>query len=270
MAQILVLGMHRSGTSAITRLIAMMGAYFGPESIALPPDKDNPKGFWERRDVLACNRELLRLSGCVWHVVHRWDAQAVRVPLPLANHMRDIVAEMDRHDDWVLKDPRFCLTLPVWRPLLTSCRIVLAYRDPSEIAQSLHQRNGMPLEYGLALWEFHTVHAIRAVHNLPVLFVDYKELLTNAAVETKQLHESLQAMGAKNLHLPGEQEIWDFIDPRLHRAKGGLASIALNAFQERIAAMWRGDIAMDARVEVSVDTMQILQHIGSKVSGAPL
>jgi hypothetical protein len=64
--EILVLGMHRSGTSVVARLLNMMGAYFGSESVELPPHPDNPKGFWERQDVLLCIR-LLRSTNCEWY-----------------------------------------------------------------------------------------------------------------------------------------------------------------------------------------------------------
>ena len=49
--QIIVLGMHRAGTSAVTRLINMMGAYLGPNNLLMPASSDNPKGYWERVDI---------------------------------------------------------------------------------------------------------------------------------------------------------------------------------------------------------------------------
>ena len=61
--QIVVLGPHRSGTSLVTRLINLMGAYFGDESDAIDTAEDNPKGFWERKDVVAVNDEVLALAG---------------------------------------------------------------------------------------------------------------------------------------------------------------------------------------------------------------
>ena len=57
--QIIVLGMHRAGTSAVTRLINLMGAYLGPEEQLLPATPDNPKGYWERIDVLQLHEWLL-------------------------------------------------------------------------------------------------------------------------------------------------------------------------------------------------------------------
>ena len=57
--QLIILGMHRSGTSMVTRLVNMMGAYFGPEGVSLGANDENPKGFWERRDVLDLDEALL-------------------------------------------------------------------------------------------------------------------------------------------------------------------------------------------------------------------
>jgi hypothetical protein len=61
--QILGLGMHRSGTSMVARLLNMMGAYFAPEGVEIPAYPEGPKGFWERQDVLLCIR-LLRSANC--------------------------------------------------------------------------------------------------------------------------------------------------------------------------------------------------------------
>jgi hypothetical protein len=57
--QIILLGMHRSGTSAVAGLIHLMGAYVGDETIYMPPTKDNPKGYWERMDVYRFNDRFL-------------------------------------------------------------------------------------------------------------------------------------------------------------------------------------------------------------------
>ena len=64
--QLIVLGMHRSGTSSVTRLLNLAGAYFGPEGIATDPNAENPKGFWERRDVRAVCDGLLHGGGYDW------------------------------------------------------------------------------------------------------------------------------------------------------------------------------------------------------------
>ena len=64
--QLIVLGMHRSGTSAVTRLLNMAGAYFGPEGSATEANEENPKGFWERKDVRRVCDGLLKDAGFDW------------------------------------------------------------------------------------------------------------------------------------------------------------------------------------------------------------
>ena len=61
--QIILLGMHRSGTSAVAGLIHQMGAYVGDETICMPPNEGNPKGYWERMDVYRLNDRFLHDVG---------------------------------------------------------------------------------------------------------------------------------------------------------------------------------------------------------------
>ena len=84
--QIFVLGMHRSGTSVITRLINLMGAYIGPKELSTGANPENPKGFWERRDVRDENDAVLWSSGADWWRVadfrHERESAAARNDLP--------------------------------------------------------------------------------------------------------------------------------------------------------------------------------------------
>ena len=116
---ILLIGMHRSGTSAITRLIGDMGAYIGNDLLEASPD--NPHGFWERNDVLAINRAILKSQNCNWFTVERFDSSR---PLPAELHapMQAIADELSAHAPFVVKDPRFCLTLPYWLSYLSPHR----------------------------------------------------------------------------------------------------------------------------------------------------
>src|SRR4051812_9685492 len=108
--QIIILGMHRSGTSLTTRLVNMMGAYFGPETSVGEITADNPKGFWERPEVFKLNDAILAAKGCTWHDLSRWNPQeASIIPENLARHLAKITLGMDAFRPWVLKDPRLCL-----------------------------------------------------------------------------------------------------------------------------------------------------------------
>jgi hypothetical protein len=74
--QILVLGMHRSGTSMVARLLNMMGAYFAPEGVEMPAHPENPKGFWKRQDVLLCI-PLLRSANCEWYRISSFTVDKI-------------------------------------------------------------------------------------------------------------------------------------------------------------------------------------------------
>src|SRR6266508_1408860 len=69
--------MHRSGTSAVTRLLNMAGAYFGPEGSATQVNEENTKGFWERQDVRRLCDGLLPDAGFYWWRMGHFDVAAI-------------------------------------------------------------------------------------------------------------------------------------------------------------------------------------------------
>jgi|SRR3972149_4312782 len=64
---ICILGMHRSGTSVITRAINLLGAYIGEEKDLYPPAPSNQKGFWERKDIVDLHNSILTHFGGGWY-----------------------------------------------------------------------------------------------------------------------------------------------------------------------------------------------------------
>ena len=262
--QIVILGMHRSGTSLTTRLINMMGAYFGPEGLSLGFAEDNPKGFWERRDVLKINQGMFRYFGCTWFKVDKWDDTRLgAMPPPLAHAIQSVILEMDAHRPWVMKDPRLCMTFPCWRPFLEVPVAVIAWRDPLEVARSLQIRNSLPIEYGLALWEYHAAHAIRHAAALPKAFTHYDSMIASPVEATKTLYEDLCKAGVSGLRLPSEREILAFVEPSLYRARRKDTSHALTPHQEKLSSMLRGDVPFDAKIEVSKAARDLMQGAGS-------
>jgi hypothetical protein len=236
--QILILGMHRSGTSALTRLINMMGAYFAPEDAALPVNEANPKGFWERKDVMQVNNELLAFQGCSWSDVAGWDdGKASYAPAATMQKLARIVRELDAHKPWAAKDPRLCITLPCWRPLLVSPVAVVASRSPLEIARSLEMRDKMPPAKALVLWERYAQAVVRHAASLPAIFVHHEELMHSPLEAVERLHRELSAH-VEGLRLPAEQEVLSFIDPALHRAK--VFAGALSPFQQTLYEKMQG------------------------------
>jgi len=259
--QIIVLGMHRSGTSAMTRLINMMGAYFGPEGSALPSNEDNPKGFWERRDFVLLNMHLLGARGCSWYDLSGWTATPPKPFDPrLSDGMKTFMLGLDAHRPWVLKDPRLCITLCDWLPLLDTPLVVVASRDPLEIARSLEQREGAPVAYGLALWEHYAVHIVRNAAALPKLFVAHQAVMSSPVTAAQGLYDGLVANGVRRLAMPSEREILGFIEPALHRARRADVTATLTPHQQALDAMLRGERAFDALVEVSAASRDLVKR----------
>jgi hypothetical protein len=264
--QIIVLGMHRSGTSAVTRLINMMGAWFGPEGMSLGANEHNAKGFWERRDFVQLNQQILAARRCTGLDVRNWPA-GDRPPLDpaLAQKMRFSALELDAHRPWVLKDPRFCITLPDWRDLLEVPLAVIVARDPLEVARSLEQRDGFPTEFGIALWEYYAVHTLRNAASLPRVFVPHEAVLASPVSATRALLDGLKANDVKRLELPSDREILAFIEPRLYRARAREASVSLTEPQQRLNAMLRAEVPFDPAIEVSANSRDVMARLSASV-----
>ena len=226
--QLIVLGMHRSGTSVLARLLNLMGAYFGPEGISTGANDENPKGFWERRDVRLLNDWVLHAVGCDWNRVLNFDVN--NLPESVVEDFRKkasrLVLEMDAHRPWLLKEPRLCLLLPLWRSILEVPVCVQILRSPVEVAASLLKRNGIPMEAGLALWERYVKSSLEASTGLPRVVVLHRQLMQEPMVVARQLLEQLNAAGVPSLHLPSELEISAFVSGDLYRERESRQNVA--------------------------------------------
>jgi hypothetical protein len=251
--QIIILGMHRSGTSAVARIINLMGAYFGPEGSSLGFGIDNVKGWWERKDAMQLNDELLKNQDCSWNELSRWQFErAGNVPDGLRHSMRSLVLDLDAHRPWFLKDPRLCLTLPAWLPLLEAPVVVLVHRDPFEVAKSIQTRDSLPIAYALALWEYHAVGMLNSSVGLPRLYASYAELLSHPVTTCAALFDGLRKAGVRRLELPSDREVLAFIDPKLYRARSATAdTLALSPAQRALAELLQGTRVQESEVRVS-------------------
>jgi glycosyltransferase involved in cell wall biosynthesis len=238
--QLFVLGMHRSGTSAVTRILNMAGAHFGPEGISNGADAGNPKGFWERVDVRRVCDGLLQEAGFDWWRVDGFDVDAI--PEDVRDRhlttLRSIIFELDAHRPWVVKEPRLSLLFPLVRPLLEVPVCVHVVREPLEVARSLRTRNGFPVHAGLALWEVYTAHAFRSSEGVPRVLVRYDELMTDPVSTVEALLASLAAEGVQGLRTPTAREVTAFLSPALHRERATPAERAasMNPVQLELAA----------------------------------
>ena len=179
---ILILGMHRSGTSAITRCLNLLGVDLG--SNLMPAAGDNELGFWENSTLVDINERLLASLGSSWDdpsllPPEWWKLETVQ---PFKAELLSVLAlETGESAIWAFKDPRLCVLLPLWKEILGEAGqkvlAVLPVRNPLEVASSLAKRNGTPLWKAQFLWLKHTLLAEKESRGIPRAFVSYDRLL---------------------------------------------------------------------------------------------
>lgn len=219
--QLIVLGMHRSGTSALARCLGLLGCHAGGAGDFPPADDANPRGYWERRDVWAANEELLAALGGGWDEVDDLDEGRLTPEdrERFAGRAREVVARLEAHRPWVIKDPRLCLTLPYWDPFLDDPVFVFIHRPPIAVARSLQARDGFSLALGVALWEHYNLSALAASRGRPRLEVAYGDLVASPAATVRRLARSLGELGVAGLEVPDDGAIEAFVDPALARQR---------------------------------------------------
>lgn len=184
-ALLFVAGMHRSGTSALCAALRACGASFG-EHLLTPMAGVNDDGFWEDADVVAANDALLSAAGGSWFApgasacAGDWPVRAL---VDFQRRAREILERgFGPSSLWVVKDPRFCLTLPLWlqacEALGIATQVCVASRSPLEVAHSLQRRDGFPLCYGLRL-DLAYRRALLAPLAAGALQVEYPDLIND-------------------------------------------------------------------------------------------
>ncbi|WP_421684432.1 hypothetical protein HKW98_08715 [Stutzerimonas urumqiensis] len=202
-----VLGMHRSGTSAITRGLKVLGVELG-ERLLAPQVGSNEKGFWEDGDVTALNNELLAALGHDWQSITPISEADLLGPAVQGFKLRAVQLLRDRYDRiacYGVKDPRMARLLPFWQEIFKHLRLqtkyVIACRNPMSVAQSLVKRNQFDMEKGYLLWLEHMLLCLRHTSGAQRVFVDYDLIVNNP-------NEQLERIG-RNLDLP-------FVEDKLH------------------------------------------------------
>jgi hypothetical protein len=222
---VLVLGMHRSGTSALSGLLVHAG--LDAPSDLMPPNQPNPKGYWESVGAMQLNNQMLKDLGSEWASPKLLQNRAWELNKPAARAWRAGLLRL-LHSSYpaggcaVLKDPRLCLLLPGLTPwlesMLMSCVVFLPIRHPAEVAASLHGAQHTPRNEALILWLSHVFQAERYSRGLQRMIVDYHDLLTNPEAVLESCRQTIERAGDFN----GVETCWQtdavkFIDCQLHR-----------------------------------------------------
>jgi hypothetical protein len=181
---IVVLGMHRSGTSAVAGCLHRLGVDFGPR--LMPATPDNPRGFYEHIDLVNLHDRLLLAGGSSWDDTDPKPTAWLAEP-GAARFREDLRAILARDFAaaplWGLKDPRLCHLLPWWRPLWAELQtrplFVIVLRDPWEVAASVARRDGFSPGKAYLLWLQHNLAAERHTRGDERVFLDFSAFLTD-------------------------------------------------------------------------------------------
>jgi len=191
---IYVLGMHRSGTSALARATGLLVGYEGPRR----PAPGNTAGHWEHNRFNYELEGMLRALGGDWASppANPGDWADARIE-PFRDRIANVIKSLGV-GPWVVKDPRLCVTLsailavPQQPPML-----VAIYREPEEVAKSIETRDGYPFEYGLALWELYNRLLILQMQaqSERVLWLSYSRLVNEPEDAVLAISSHLKMMG---------------------------------------------------------------------------
>jgi len=232
-SQILVLGMHHSGTSVVSNLTMMMGAFGGAtEDLLLHPD--NPLKFWERRDVVALDEQRL-VDGVVDKVASRYevpdwvaygfDGAKAAPKVSESTEASRIVRTLNAQRPWVTKDPRMCLVADEWMQLLDAPLCLIVHREPLSVANSMMiYSHNVSLAEWASVYEAYYTSAMRACHGKPTVVVQHADLLADPYRAVTKLHHDLVAAGVPSLTLPSEDKVLRLIRPSAEKAPLYLAS----------------------------------------------
>jgi hypothetical protein len=220
---IVVLGMHRSGTSAVTRSLKTLGVDLGDALIPAVAG-DNDKGFWEDADTLSINQDLMAALGVIWCPLSPYDWSKID-----AGHLQEfqrqavelLETKLRNVDAFGIKDPRLTRLLMFWRPvferLCVDVRYVLVVRNPLSVAASLKHRNGFSEFRSLLLWLRHVVPSFLETFGLPRVVVSYERLMADPKRELRRIAASLEVSFDEHSDVFADYAK-DFLSPELQHA----------------------------------------------------
>lgn len=190
---ICIAGMHRSGTSMVSRVNNLCGLYLGPESELSTPAWDNKEGFWENAHFVAINDRILAQFDAGWDLPPTLSEDWRSRP-EITTLRTEAAALIDRflpREPWGWKDPRNSLTLPFWTDLIPSLQVLICVRNPLEVAQSLHARNFSSIAFGLKLWLAYNQRLLSTVRTEDRVVTHYDSYFHDPGAEVRRVLDLL-------------------------------------------------------------------------------
>jgi len=252
---IVVLGMHRSGTSALTRWLGMAGVELGDK--LLRPESDNPTGFWEDRRIVALNDRLLSALDLSWHSVAPVDLTALparKLSTFRARARKLLQALTFQTPVAAFKDPRTARLLPFWQPLFDemdlSAEFLVVVRHPFSVMDSLERRHGFTRVKSELLWLGHVMPVLPRIWESTALVVDFDRWVDDTATQADRIRRAFKVPRPADLDAAVGLYRDDFLSAGLRHSKyPDNACSEGAALDELLPRVWQllSDLATDRR-----------------------
>ena len=262
---VVVLGMHRAGTSLCTRIVQRLGVDLGTP--LLTPDFDNPDGYQEHKAIVDCHRALFEALHVEWDTIRLieppsasfWESEAA---LGVRDRIKRVVAEQLQAAGgvWAFKDPRTASFIPLWKEVFDDLRVepvwILSARDPRAVAASLFTRNRLPVALGELLWLEHYLDALRYLGPDLAGIVHYERWFASPATQIgelarliggaseKAVERAASAVRAEPRHNQPDQDSYSLDQARQVHRWLLAENPDLMRVQRDADAMWRGIAAL--------------------------
>jgi glycosyltransferase involved in cell wall biosynthesis len=195
---IVVLGMHRSGTSAITRSLQVMGVELGDRLMSATAMEGNAKGFLEDLDFNALNNEILNALGSNWHALSPIESGDVEILRKKGYFFRAVELLRQKIINLPIfgfKDPRVAKLLPFWKGVFSHCQFEVSYllvvRHPLSVTKSLAKRDGFEAEQSYLMWLDHVITSLIWSIGYRRVLVDYDYLMKSPGHELSRIAKGL-------------------------------------------------------------------------------
>jgi hypothetical protein len=193
---VVVLGMHRSGTSVLAGTLGRLGVTL--PSDLLGPFPGNPKGHFESKHLYAIHERMLAALHTAWYDIRPIGRANLNSDIAQQFEAELIIALKDIYNSaslFVLKDPRTCRFFPLCRSAIeafgASPRVVFMLRNPLEVASSLRTRDRLSFSHALGLWLRHVLDAEHHSRGVPRVFIDYSKFLQDWRTAIDQIEQRL-------------------------------------------------------------------------------
>lgn len=263
---IAIVGMHRSGTSMVTRMLATCGLQVGPAQDLLGPTAENPTGYWERRPMVLLDDAVMDRLGLAWdHVPQLPEPGWEQDPMldEALEQARGIVQSFPGEARWGWKDPRTSIVLPFWeRTVGGLADLVVCVRNPLDVAASLARRGGTSARHAFWLWRQYTEAALHMAATRRHVVTHYDAYFQDARRELVRVCEAVELDVTS-----GQLEAAAAGADRSHRhSSRGLADLVRSSAPDVVVAIYLEALAASGPVMAEVaagDAMVVEQDEGA-------